>query len=71
MNGSSHGGWGRRDDKESAGPEICWDHEGSVLPLGLTEMTDEEREVCVITSLSYMLINTDVLRLFLLRSILH
>ena len=46
INGASNGGWGKRDDiKEAAGPDICWDHEGSVNPMAMQEMTEEEREV--------------------------
>ena len=46
VNGTSNGGWGKRDDmKEAAGPDICWDHEGSVNPVAMQEMTEEEREV--------------------------
>ena len=46
VNGTSNGGWGKRDDiKEVAGPDICWDHEGSVNPIAMQEMTEEEREV--------------------------
>lgn len=46
VNGIESTGWGRKDDnRDSSGPEICWDHEGSVQPLALTIMTDEEREV--------------------------
>ncbi|KAI9838816.1 MAG: hypothetical protein M1837_002309 [Sclerophora amabilis] len=38
--------WNRKEDKESHGngPDICWDPTGSVVPLGLIEMSDEERE---------------------------
>ncbi|KAJ5613184.1 hypothetical protein N7510_006378 [Penicillium lagena] len=41
-----NGAWGKRDDHKnsSAGPEVCWDHEGQLEPLGLTEMTDDEKE---------------------------
>lgn len=47
VNGMSNGGWGKKDDvKEAAGPDICWDHEGSVYPIAMQEMTEEEREVC-------------------------
>lgn len=44
---AANGAWGKRDDHKnsSAGPEVCWDHEGQVEPLGLTEMTDDEKEV--------------------------
>lgn len=47
MNGTSHGGWGKRDDhkEQSTGAEICWDHEGTVQPLSLIEMNDEEKQV--------------------------
>ena len=46
VNGTSNGGWGKRDDlKEAAGPDICWDHEGSVNPIAIQEMNEEEREV--------------------------
>lgn len=39
-------GWGKRDDmKEAAGPDICWDHEGSVNPIAMQEMSEEEKEV--------------------------
>lgn len=41
-----NGAWGKRDDhKTSAGPEVCWDHGGSAEPLGLTDMTEAEKEV--------------------------
>lgn len=46
VNGTGNGGWGKRDDnKEAAGPEICWDHEGSVNPIAMLEMSEEEKEV--------------------------
>lgn len=46
INGTSNGGWGRRDDhKDATGPEICWDHNGSVQPLALIDMTEEEKGV--------------------------
>ena len=46
VNGSSNDGWGKKDDqKDAAGPEICWEHDGSVEPLALFEMTEEEKEV--------------------------
>lgn len=46
--GMTNGGWSRKDEHEenAHGPEICWDHNGSVLPLGLSEMTEQEKEVC-------------------------
>ena len=46
INGTSNGGWGKRDDnKEVAGPDICWDREGSVNPMAMQEVTEEEKEV--------------------------
>ena len=48
-NGKSNGHWGKSEERrESNGPEICWDHDGSVQPLGLTPMSDEEREVTLL-----------------------
>lgn len=45
VNGTSNGGWGKRDDnKEASGPDICWDHEGSVNPIAVQEMSEEEKE---------------------------
>ncbi|KAL8810565.1 MAG: hypothetical protein Q9200_002487, partial [Gallowayella weberi] len=45
-NGMSNGGWSRKEElKEgSAGPEMCWDHDGKVQPLALSEMTEQEKE---------------------------
>ncbi|KAJ5292692.1 uncharacterized protein N7443_008645 [Penicillium atrosanguineum] len=41
-----NGAWGKRDDqKTSAGPEVCWDHGGQAEPLGLTDMSDGEKEL--------------------------
>ncbi|KAL9114434.1 MAG: hypothetical protein Q9227_001515 [Pyrenula ochraceoflavens] len=39
--------WGRKDDakESSTGPEICWDHDGRMSPLGLLAMDDEERDL--------------------------
>ncbi|KAL4879103.1 hypothetical protein BJY04DRAFT_194245 [Aspergillus karnatakaensis] len=43
---SANGVWGKRDDHKdnSTGPEVCWDHGGHVEPLGLVDMTDDEKE---------------------------
>jgi len=41
-------GWGRRDESARdvvPGSEVCWDTDGAVVPLGLVDMTDEEKEV--------------------------
>ena len=45
-NGLTNGGWGRNEDhKESNGPEICWEQNGGVHPLGLLPLSEEEKEV--------------------------
>lgn len=46
-NGAASAGWGRTEHSRDAqpGPDICWDRDGTVEPLGLTDMDDEEREV--------------------------
>ncbi|MCJ1309577.1 hypothetical protein MMC25_003237 [Agyrium rufum] len=44
---NNHGteGWTRRDEqKEVYGPEVCWDTNGLIEPLGLKEMNEEEKE---------------------------
>jgi hypothetical protein len=48
-NGTSNATWGRRDDpsrEAQSGVDLCWDRDGSTLPLSLSDMTEEEREVC-------------------------
>jgi PERQ amino acid-rich with GYF domain-containing protein len=46
-NGASSATWGRRDEgKEGqSGVDLCWDKDGNIQPLSLTEMTEEEKEV--------------------------
>jgi hypothetical protein len=49
-NGSSSASWGRKDDhgrerEAPSGVDQCWDRDGSILPLSLTDMTDDEKEV--------------------------
>jgi PERQ amino acid-rich with GYF domain-containing protein len=47
-NGSSSASWGRKDDHSrdaQSGVDLCWDRDGSVVPLSLSEMTEDEREV--------------------------
>lgn len=34
-----------KDKDGMSGLDVCWDREGNAHPLGLTEMTDEEKEV--------------------------
>lgn len=51
-NGASSGRWGRREEVRNEnvyGPDICWDRGGATEPSGLYDMTDEEREVCVLS----------------------
>ncbi|KAF2004698.1 hypothetical protein P154DRAFT_519173 [Amniculicola lignicola CBS 123094] len=46
-NGSSSATWGRRDDPASGGQngvDLCWDKDGSVMPLSLSDLTEEERD---------------------------
>jgi PERQ amino acid-rich with GYF domain-containing protein len=48
-NGTSNATWGRRDDpsrETQSGVDLCWDRDGSTLPLSLSDMTEEEKEVC-------------------------
>jgi len=47
VNGAASAGWGRSEHNRDVqpGPEICWDRDGSIEPLALAEMDDEEREV--------------------------
>ena len=41
------GNWSRREEPSQVpGTELCWDSEGSMMPLGLADMTEEEKEVC-------------------------
>ncbi|CRG83918.1 PERQ amino acid-rich with GYF domain-containing protein 2 [Talaromyces islandicus] len=48
---STNGAWGKREDQKdpSSGPEVCWDHLGQHGPLGLTDLTDDERELFTTT----------------------
>lgn len=46
VNGASTAKWGRRDETDDMAENICWDKQGSILPLGLVDMTEDEREVC-------------------------
>jgi len=53
-NGSDAGGgpkWGRHEPKENGvGPDICWDRGGGIEPLGIMEMSEAEKEVCLVQS---------------------
>uniref|UniRef100_A0A093VH25 GYF domain-containing protein mpd2 n=1 Tax=Talaromyces marneffei PM1 TaxID=1077442 RepID=A0A093VH25_TALMA len=44
--GATNGAWAKKEDQKDSppGPEVCWDHLGHYEPLGLIEMTEEERE---------------------------
>ncbi|KAK5700758.1 kinesin-like protein [Elasticomyces elasticus] len=46
-NGNSSAGWGRADHSRDAqpGPDICWDRDGSIEPLALSDMDDDEKEL--------------------------
>lgn len=50
-NGTAGASWGRKDDhgreaQGGVGADQCWDRDGDTLPLSLSDMNDEEREVC-------------------------
>lgn len=46
VNGAGNGGWGKSGDhRETNGPDICWDHNGSVQPMAWVDMSEEEKEV--------------------------
>ena len=39
-------GWGKSNDgRETYGPEICWDTNGQIRPVGLEEMSEQEKIV--------------------------
>ena len=46
-NGAPSSSWGRSEQgrEVQTGPEICWDRDGTIEPLGLVEMDEEEKEV--------------------------
>ena len=49
QNGAPAAGWGRNDAsrEQPSGPDVCWDDDGAYEPLALTEMDNEEKEVCI------------------------
>lgn len=57
-NGTNGRGWSKGDSAgNSHGPEACWDESGSTLPIGLEEMTEEEKNVWTSNSLIHTLSN--------------
>ncbi|QIX01136.1 hypothetical protein AMS68_006653 [Peltaster fructicola] len=46
-NGTAGSGWGRSEHARDVqpGPEVCWDRDGAVEPLGLVELDEDEREL--------------------------
>lgn len=64
-----NGAWGKRDDhKASAGPEVCWDHDGQSEPLGLTDMSENEKEVGTICDFCCLVfVCSNILAVVLLR----
>ncbi|KAK4977403.1 kinesin-like protein, partial [Elasticomyces elasticus] len=46
-NGASASGWNKREDGSdyAPGPDVCWDHDGTITPLGLTSLTEDEKEI--------------------------
>ncbi len=49
MNGNAGSSWMRNERSRDAQPvpDLCWDADGSVDPIGLVETDEEEREVCI------------------------
>ena len=48
--GAVVGSWGRGDQGRDAAPiapDVCWEHDGGLEPLGLADLDDEEKEVSV------------------------
>lgn len=54
-NGATSASWGRSEQSRDSqpAPDICWDRDGTLEPLGLIEMDDEEREVGLGTHLLF------------------
>ncbi|CAK7266591.1 kinesin-like protein [Sporothrix epigloea] len=47
LNGTPRG-WGKASEATvSQDPTVCWDSSGNVMPIGLQEMTEEEKEIFV------------------------
>lgn len=47
-NGASAASWGRKDDhgrEAQSGVDQCWDKDGSIQPLHLSDLTEDEKEV--------------------------
>jgi PERQ amino acid-rich with GYF domain-containing protein len=44
---TANGSWSKRHDFKdyNSGPEVCWDHSGQTQPLGLMDLTEEEKTV--------------------------
>lgn len=43
--GSGSEGWGRTGDESGDGVSLCWKQDGGLKPIGLEEMSEQEREV--------------------------
>lgn len=56
-NGTNGRGWGMHDGRDTHGPDVCWDSNGSVQPISLEEMTESERSVSLQCSLLSIYIN--------------
>ena len=53
-NGANGRGWGKSGDgRETHGPHICWDDNGSVPLMSLQEMSDLEKTVSLLAKPSY------------------
>lgn len=41
-------GNGAKHESEKIGAELCWNDEPKSIPLGLQEMSEDEKQVCII-----------------------
>lgn len=46
-NGGSRASWGKSsDNRDNHAADICWDTSGNIQPIGLEDMTEQEKTVC-------------------------
>lgn len=71
-NGTNGRGWGKgHDGRDNHGPNICWDTNGSVQPIGLEEMSEVERSVSALFKHCSSLTQLTTIRLSLAMSTLR
>ena len=55
-------GWGKSSDgRDTHGPDVCWDSNGNIRPIGLESMSDLEKNVRLLYSFGITLIETAIL----------